>query len=304
MSFFMETDYLTQVDNHALREMFQFCRESVEVRNSTIPLAGRGLFATQDIPKHTIVALYATHCVGVKFPSGICQSVQVSNGEVSEINHDKSQYSLFTYGDRRICGANLQEDFNGAKLFVDMNPAIECTEGWYGGMLNDGAIVEYPGDLDYYEKSRSKMSVELVPFSTAPFHVGVTTRDVKKGDELFVSYGYNYWTRATNNYLSKENGASLQEVEKFTASLHEQETQVVSDIARILDIVELKYQEESWVLGQIFDHGMNSERPPLIQAPIFEPEPSAVEEEKGGGGIRKRLRRKIKELVRKVFAFA
>lgn len=92
MSFFMETDYLERVETEKLRNLFRTCREVCEIKDSTIPQAGRGLFASQDIPKHTIVAFYPVHCVGFKFPSGICQSVQAAamEGDQIMIDHEKS----------------------------------------------------------------------------------------------------------------------------------------------------------------------------------------------------------------------
>ena len=168
ISFFMETDYLERVKNTKLRNLFRTCREICEIRDSTIPQAGRGLFALQDIPKHTIVAFYPVHCLGFKFPSGLCQSVQKTEMD-QMIDHEKSQYNLFSYGNRPLLGVDAQEEFNNGKLYVDMNPAYSLPNGWYAGLINDGATVQHFGDQDYYPKSRSRQNIELIPFSTSPF---------------------------------------------------------------------------------------------------------------------------------------
>ena len=50
-----------------LEQMMQTCRDSVEISDSTIPGAGRGLFASRDIAKGTIIALYPIHSLGCQF---------------------------------------------------------------------------------------------------------------------------------------------------------------------------------------------------------------------------------------------
>lgn len=287
MSFFMETDYLERVENDALRNLFQACRTVCEIRESTIPQAGRGLFALQDIPKHTIISFYAVHSVGFKFPSGLCQSVQVLDQEEQRIDHERSQYNLFSYGNRPLLGVDAQEEFNNAKLYVDMNPTYSLPDGWYGGLINDGAIVKHVGDLDYYSNSRSKQNIELIPFSTAPFHVAVTTRKVKAGEELFASYGYRYWKNGL--YLNDNNDND--ESEKFIKALNKQENLVIEEIYSTLQAVKTKYAEESWVLGQLFDHEMTSQRPPPIRPPLY---PETIKKRK-----RDKLKEKIKVLVLK-----
>eukprot|EP00980_Cylindrotheca_fusiformis_P008332 scaffold1750_cov108-Cylindrotheca_fusiformis.AAC.3 len=290
-SFFMETDYLRQVENAALRDLYTSCIDLVHVQNSTIPQAGRGLFASRDIPKHTIVTFYAAHCIGCKFPTtGLCHSVQMmmttSDENINPIEFENSQYTLFSIGNRPLCGVDLVNNFNGAQLFVDMNPSIPCREGWYGGLINDATKVSFPGDLDYYPTSRSQRNVEIVPFSTAPFQVAITTRDVAKGEELFASYGYNYWA---NNRLDRNNNNSDDNL--FATRLEAQENQALDEIMHMMEVANTKYAEASWILHHVFDHGMNSQQPPSTTVPVYE------SKKKDGDNVQMKRRDRKREMA-------
>ena len=76
-----------------------------------------------------------------------------------------------------------------------------------------------------------------------------------------------------------------EEDEKFKEILAEQESRVVDEIYSILKAINTKYAEESWVLGQIFDHEMTSEKPPSLTPPPFQVP-------------KKRKREKLKEKLR------
>lgn len=153
-----------------------------------------------------------------------------------------------------------------------MNPTYSLSDGWYAGLINDGATVRQFGDQDYYPQSRSNQNIELIPFSTAPFHVAVTIKDVQAGEELFTSYGYRYWENAlrnSNGMIDHDHNNEEEQDEKFKEILADQESQVVEDIHSTLNAINLKYSEESWVLGQIFDHEMTSEKPPSLSPPMY-----------------------------------
>ena len=265
MYFFMETDYLHRVENDELQNLFRTCMESVYIKQSTIPQAGRGLFARRDIPKGTIVAFYPVDSIGIKFESGLCNSVQLARDQDEMIDVQSSSYSLFSLANRELCGVDLQKDFNNGRLFVDMNPMKNVREGWYCGLINDAAIVRYQGDLEYYPNSRSTQNVEIVPFSTAPFQVGVTTKDVKADDELFVSYGYNYWV----NKLVIDSDNDGEEWQAKPLKVEEQERQAMNEMFAAVECVEERYKEASWILSQIFN-GMNSDEPPSLVPPSYD----------------------------------
>jgi hypothetical protein len=84
-------------------------------------------------------------------------------------------------------------------LFVNVNMDRPDVPTWLGHRVNDGAVVESnteAGVLDYYEKSRQAKNCVPVPFGPSPVLATVTTCQVKKGDEIFTSYGCSYWLEA------------------------------------------------------------------------------------------------------------
>jgi hypothetical protein len=298
-SFFMETDYSHRVENDALRELFQFCVDCVRTGNSTIQQAGRGLFATRPIKKHTIVAFYPVHCIGCKFTaSGLTQSVQIDSSEV--IKHESSQYAVFAFSDEEpmLCGVNLKRQFgNDVRLYIDMNPSLELPKGWYGGLINDGSIVESLDDWTYYKRSLEKQNTVLVPFSTLPFHVAVTTRDVRPGEELFVCYGYNYW----KNLLPERKDEDGIDDTSIAGLLSEQERLVVDEIQKARNGIRTpKYEEASHVLHRIFNYEMSSERPPPIITPPILWNYAAENERTARTGTFFLLRRQLKIVPQKL----
>lgn len=241
-----------------LPALFQDCLESVRVADSTIPQAGKGLFATRDLPKYSIVGFYPVHCIGCIFPSpnenaynpNVCQSVQISEDPCKQIDHENSQYALLSsFCNRPLLGVDLQKHFHPeTQLYVDMNPHNSIEPGWYCGYINDGAIVQELGDEEYYPKSLAKQNVEIVPFgSSAPFFVGVTTKDVRSGDELFFSYGYSYWAKK----LTTDNRADL----KKSATILEQEDRLTRDTVEAIEAVNELYKEAASDLVDLF-HGL------------------------------------------------
>ena len=261
MSFFMSTDYLFKTKNRALRSLFETCIDSVYISDSTIPEAGRGLFAGKDIPKGTIIAFYPVDCIGFKFGTGLCNSVQLAENQNEMIDVESSSYALFSLVNRNLCGVDLlhEYDYDG-RLFVDMNPNNTLNPGWYCGLMNDAATVQCHDDLNYYPKSRSYQNVEIVPFSTAPFQVGVTTKFVKEGEELFVSYGYSYWY---NRFLMNEDD-TLNQWKLKSKAIEDQEYEAEIQMYKTVDSTEEQYKEESWILSYIFNNMSSFEPPPDI----------------------------------------
>ena len=248
--FIMENNVLARCNEDSLIDLFRTCVESVELGKSTIPGAGQGLFAKSDIPKGTIVAFYPIHSIGCKFPSGICQSVQAAEDSNHQINNENSAYALFSLVDRPLCGVDISSSYNNAKMFVDMNPKNTIYEGWFCGMINDGAVVRYANDEEYYSNSRKLQNVEIVPFSCAPFHVGVTTRHVQAGEELFVSYGYKYWI---NNKMMFPDDKDYDGNTEVAESILRQEEEIATCLSNTIQDVQTQHREASEALQDVFN---------------------------------------------------
>lgn len=250
-------------DPTALRVLLQTCQETVHIGTSTIPNAGRGLFASQDIPKGTIVSWYPIHAIGCRFENGACQSVQLNtlssnggdnssknNSPAEPINLENSAYTLLSMTDAPLLGIDIANEFpDGPRIFVDMNPSLEVPKGWYCGYINDAATVQHDQDPTYYPISKGKQNVEIVPFGVQPFQVGVTTKDVVKGEELFVSYGYNYWRKALH---FANNGNQQKPWEPLDESILSQEEDMAEELSETIQYVQEHYAEASGALAELF----------------------------------------------------
>eukprot|EP00536_Pseudo-nitzschia_multiseries_P007009 jgi/Psemu1/296426/fgenesh1_pm.156_\ len=170
-------------------------RKVVKCDESTIPGAGRGLFATQNIKKGTVIGFYPVHGIGAEFEDGssiCCGTTTEDQKYFDEI--PKSDYLLHLFGSRRLGAADFGED---TQIFIDVNPSrTDLSECWNGHLVNDGATVSEnseQGMLDYYTASQRKKNCVHIPFGPSPLLALVTTKKVKKGEELFTTYGCLYW---------------------------------------------------------------------------------------------------------------
>lgn len=169
-------------------------RKLVSIGESSIPGAGRGLFATQNIRKGTVIGFYPVHGIGAEFEdeTSVCfGGTQDDQNYFDKIQ--KSDYTLFLVGSRRLGNA----DFEDASIFVDVNPnRANQSVCWNGHLVNDGAVLSENserGMLDYYVASHKKRNCVHIPFGPSPLLALVTTKKVKKGEELFTTYGCVYW---------------------------------------------------------------------------------------------------------------
>jgi len=170
-------------------------RKIVSCGESSIPGAGRGLFASQNIKKGTVIGFYPVHAIGVEFEdeSSICCGTTTEDQKYFD-ETPKSSYLLNLFGSRRLGAADFGED---TLLFIDVNPSRADQSGcWNGHLVNDGATVSdntEQGMLDYYIASQRRKNCVHIPFGPSPLLALVTTKKVKKGEELFTTYGCVYW---------------------------------------------------------------------------------------------------------------
>ena len=81
------------------------------------------------------------------------------------------------------------------RFWVAANPAKAPIEGFLGHLANDGALCADDGDVErYLAVSAEKANACLVPLCV-PLMGLVLASDVKSGDELLVTYGYDAWLR-------------------------------------------------------------------------------------------------------------
>jgi len=200
-------------------------KKVVSCRESSIVGAGKGLFATKNIKVGTIIGFYPVHGIGVDFnddtSSPICLGITPADQEYfdkneneNETKNETSNYIQYLIGSRRVGKSDFGPD---AQLFVDINPdRIEknhhdsdgsINNCWVSHYINDGATVaanSEVGMLDYYSESNSKKNCVHIPFGPSPIIATVTTRQVKKGEELLTSYGCMYWAACIINENEEE----------------------------------------------------------------------------------------------------
>jgi hypothetical protein len=179
-----------------LKEFHNKITKLVTVQDSSIPGAGKGLFAAKDLLAGTIVGFYPTHCIGVATEqSSPYVTLDPVNQEYFDNDQD-SNYMQFIVGSRPLLGTDVAQAFQGNPIFVDANPNLPINPGWVGHLVNDGAIVSEnteAGLLKYYKDSNLVNNCVNIPFGPSPIVATVTTQDIEKGGELFTSYGCLYW---------------------------------------------------------------------------------------------------------------
>ena len=80
---------------------------------------------------------------------------------------------------------------------------------WVSQYINDGAIIpsnDEKGVQAYYTNSKKLKNCIHVPFGPSPIMATMTTKKVKKGEELFTSYGAVYWLGILYSNQVSDNG--------------------------------------------------------------------------------------------------
>jgi hypothetical protein len=287
----MDDSFVQEFPVESVRDLFRNCIERVEVKTSSIPNAGRGLFAVQDIPAGQIVSFYPVHTLGVTLPDdGGTYSVQhvevdddtkhknhkntnqrsnnnndngsINNHAHNAPNENESQsdgsYTLYLIGGRPLAGVYVEDLCEGSRPFVDVDLEQLIRPGWMAHFINDGAIVTRPNDTSYYEKSLAAQNCVLIPLGPAPLLVAVTTKPVPKGAELFVSYFYTYWMDALLGATSKEDGTATSEVHSNMPppkleTIKQQEVEASREVVNAMEALQNAYAEESHALEVAFD---------------------------------------------------
>lgn len=156
----------------------------VKLDQSTIKRGGFGVFATDEIKKNSVVTFYPPHYViymDKREDANRIESIKISDETKKKPFSQKllKEYRYDVTKDISICGNN---DLVESKSLL-------------GHMINDSEV--YNDDLDpdeYLEKSNKKSNVKFVNVNNANVTIVViATRDIKKGEELFVTYGIDVW---------------------------------------------------------------------------------------------------------------
>jgi SET domain-containing protein len=141
----------------------------VEVRKSTIPNAGNGVFATEDIKKGEKICYY--------------DGVDVEAHTVNICETDMS-YALTKDKEHK---------------YTRLGNPLKTTAYNVGQFCNDSCCpiitdINYPSVKKAFDEYliKTKSLLNIVRENYDDFHM-VALKDIKKGEEIFYSYGVGYW---------------------------------------------------------------------------------------------------------------
>jgi hypothetical protein len=157
-----------------------------EVRTSTIH--GRGLFATTDLPPNALLALYPP------------DAVLIQDGQDKfAILLDPTSTTVPPEEIRRAYGATVDKN-----IVVVGYPDVDHGPMFQAHIANDGAkgslsLLDKPEDIArermiYTAVSTRKQNATLVRHKSVPEWICLrTTRPVRAGEEILITYGHGYW---------------------------------------------------------------------------------------------------------------
>lgn len=250
MAIISETEFAARFNKRRIR--------SVVVQESSLPNGGLGLFATEKIKAGTIISFYPVHSLGMDMGDGSMRRVSIDyvSGRTQEqqendddTNTDQA-YLHHILGQRLLMKTDIVKDLGAASIFVDVDLSQQESPGFVGHRINDGATVltnSEDGVLAYYRASRAAKNCVHVPFGPSPLLAVVTTKKVKKDEELFTTYGVSYWLES----LLKETEET--EETDLTDAIVLEAKGVAMDVLKGMRDAAIRYGNEASELQAIFD---------------------------------------------------
>ena len=193
---------LRSVKHEALEE--DYC----EVRES--PIAGKGLFATSDIPAWSLVTWYPVHCLEhSKELSGnqVLHMFQPVNGELFKdmetIISERHRLDKYRFGLNDLCN-NDGVKFKGFQTSICGDPNIESPYE-LGHFVNDACFLsENPSTTEIQLYMQKSSTANVMPYHFGFYRLAIiTTKQIKCGDELLLSYGAKYWSQNCYDIIKK-----------------------------------------------------------------------------------------------------
>ena len=177
----------------------------LEISKTTVqpsPIAGQGLFATMDCRPGDILTCYPG--------DGVIQTPDPENEDSWLIQWGKH---ITDPEDRsRTTMKDLSETMRGYILYMDQEHSIvglshykddtnNVSSCYLGHLVNDGATTcpTCPADLEaYVQESHAACNARHEGMSGDCHMVTVAIRDIKAGEEIFVTYGAEYWMQQSS----------------------------------------------------------------------------------------------------------
>ena len=174
-----DTDYIKisryplKIDSDDEKFLDVYGTYPVEIHESTIEGAGRGVFASIFLPKGMTIAVYGC----------------------SVVPRFSRKHGDFVYA--------MEYDSNYTMLGFS-NPTSKCG---VAQLLNDRFHPITEKDFEGYSSKNSESEYNVDAYRKNPY-LFITTRDVYEGEELFFQYGEDYW-RYFNKYYATECGGRI-----------------------------------------------------------------------------------------------
>ncbi|CAJ1909308.1 unnamed protein product [Cylindrotheca closterium] len=224
--------------------------KSLEVKKSSIPGAGLGLFASKNIKAGSIVSFYPAHTLGIEHGD---EFLFVSNTDQNREyfqQHPPDTSSYLHATDQPIFNRpsfmSSIPEIKEAPVYLDVNPNVPVSPAWVSHYINDGATLRensIAGVEDYYRNSKASKNCIHVPFGPSPIMATVATKKIKKGQELFTSYGCVYWIGV--QYRDEDSAPMTKEIQ-------EQIKESAQDLFAAMNVVSTRYQTATQALEEVF----------------------------------------------------
>lgn len=142
-----------------------------EIKESTVPGAGLGLFTTCNFP--------AGACVGYWHPTQIIPYAEAKQHSLAQSTHYRSLFPMRWVIDGKILHGGdprtVLTGLGGAGYANDLRKQNNCEFDW----------MDWPGRTDPFDFSDLNARIIVLR----------ATRPIAAGEELFVSYGDDYWAK-------------------------------------------------------------------------------------------------------------
>jgi len=157
-------EYIETLINHQKISSFEKESDNIYKKKSKLKNAGNGIFAKRDFLSGEIICLYCPYLIFDK-----------KNGQVITIDKDEKNLDEINkcYGDYVL---NVYHDIS-----IFANPNFEKNKDCLGHMCNDRGYSPYKR---YNEDFNNGIFNYLYLIATKP---------IRKDDEIYISYGRNYW---------------------------------------------------------------------------------------------------------------
>uniref|UniRef100_A0A7S1YRC1 SET domain-containing protein n=1 Tax=Ditylum brightwellii TaxID=49249 RepID=A0A7S1YRC1_9STRA len=262
-----------------MNQMQNGIMKNVQIKESSIANAGLGLFATKNIKAGTIVGFYPAHALGLEDVESGREIFVVDNdgGDQSDKdyfqNHPHAASGYLHATDQPIFkrpslltksieiadiddNASLIATMENTPLYLDVNPNRDnrqigkASSMWVSHYINDGASLDPNNNSNdddggvsaYYTASKSKKNCIHIPFGPSPIIATISTKKIKKGEELFTSYGCVYWL-----------GSNTQSSPAMTNKIQLQIQESAQDLFSSMNTSSVRYANQIEALENIFD---------------------------------------------------